>query len=49
MKVDLNSPYFIDKFLVSNEVISKKRIFWGWVILISCVMLYILAMVVQAR
>lgn len=40
MKIDLNDPYFVDKFLVSNEVISKKRILWGRIILISCIFLY---------
>lgn len=49
MKADINNPYFIDKFLVSNEAVSKKKVFWGWVILISCVVLYIIAIVVQAR
>lgn len=49
MKIDINDPAFIDKFLVSNEVISKKKIFWGWFILISCVILYILAVIIQIK
>ncbi|GFN31376.1 putative bifunctional diguanylate cyclase/phosphodiesterase [Paenibacillus xylaniclasticus] len=48
MKVDLNNPYFIDKFLVSNEFVSRKKQFWSWFILVSCGMLYILSMVIQA-
>jgi len=47
MKINFNDPMFIDKFLVSNEVISKKKVFWGWFILISCVILYISAVILQ--
>lgn len=49
MKVDIDNPHFIDQLLVTSEWDSKRRIIRGWVILLACLTLYILAIIVQAR
>lgn len=49
MKVNVDSPNLIDHLMVSGGDASRRKAFWGWVILVCCIILYITTMVIQAR